>query len=176
MNVAKGWYPYIGGGTWPDCDMIPLGRISIRGERGAERNTRLTEDEQYSLMTLFTILRSPLMFGGDLPSIDEFTTSLLTNEEVLRMHREGSQVRELKDFGGILSITSVNGVSGDVYLAVFNRNNDEAAFSVSMEELGLGGKAHKAVSLWDGQKTGRVKELAGTLRGHACVLYKIDRN
>jgi len=47
LNVAQGWYPYIAPGTWPDCDMIPLGRISIRGERGQDRMTRLTKDEQY---------------------------------------------------------------------------------------------------------------------------------
>ncbi|MDR0796909.1 MAG: glycoside hydrolase family 27 protein, partial [Tannerella sp.] len=50
MQVAQDWYPYISP-TWPDCDMIPLGRISIRGERGGDRMTRLTSDEQYSLMS-----------------------------------------------------------------------------------------------------------------------------
>ena len=82
MNICQKWYSYISP-TWPDCDMIPLGRISIRGERGEDRMTRLTKDEQYSLMTLFTIFRSPLMFGGDLPSNDAFTLSLLTNKSVL---------------------------------------------------------------------------------------------
>ena len=84
MKVSEDWYPYIAPGTWPDCDMIPLGRISIRGERGEDRMTRLTKDEQYTLMSFFTIFRSPLMFGGDLPSNDPFTLSLLTNKEVLK--------------------------------------------------------------------------------------------
>ena len=175
MRVAKDWYPYIGGGTWPDCDMIPLGHISIRGERGRERDTRLTPDEQYSLMTFFTILRSPLMFGGDLPSNDEFTLSLLTNEEVLRMHREGSQVRELSDEDGILAVTSVNSRTGETYLAVFNRNNEDAPYSYSLEnDLALKGK-HKVMTPWDGQKLGKLREVSGTLRPHACVLYKISK-
>src|SRR5665811_1434224 len=42
IGVSQDWYPYIGSGTWPDCDMIPLGRISVRGERGADRMSRLT--------------------------------------------------------------------------------------------------------------------------------------
>lgn len=63
MDVAQKWYPYIAPGTWPDCDMIPLGRISIRGERGEERMTRLTKDEQYTLITFFNIFKSPLFFG-----------------------------------------------------------------------------------------------------------------
>ena len=175
MRVAKDWYPYIGDGTWPDCDMIPLGHISIRGERGAERDTRLTKDEQYSLMTFFTIFRSPLMFGGDLPSNDEFTLSLLTNEEVLKMHREGTGVHEVSDENGILAVSSTNSRTGEVYLAVFNKNNDETPFNFSLEDaLALKG-AHKVVTMWDGQKVGKVRELSGTLRPHACQLYEISK-
>ncbi|MDR0765514.1 MAG: glycoside hydrolase family 27 protein, partial [Odoribacteraceae bacterium] len=69
MEVARSWTPFISP-AWPDCDMIPLGRISIRGERGEDRASRLSRDEQRSLMTFFSIFRSPLMFGGDLPSND----------------------------------------------------------------------------------------------------------
>ncbi|MDR3184820.1 MAG: glycoside hydrolase family 127 protein [Prevotellaceae bacterium] len=119
MQVAQDWYPYIGP-TWPACDMIPLGRISIRGERGVDRMTRLTKDEQYSLMTFFTIFRSPPMFGGDLPGNDEFTLSLLTNREVLRMHRESAGVRQLFQQGGKVAIMSRNSVTEEIYLAVFN--------------------------------------------------------
>lgn len=95
FNICEKWYPYIAPGTWPDCDMIPLGRISIRGERGKDRMTRLTEDEQYTLMTLWTIFRSPLMFGGDLPSNDDFTLSLLTNSEVLDVLKNSTNNRLL---------------------------------------------------------------------------------
>ncbi len=63
MDVAQKWYPYIAPGTWPDCDMIPLGRISIRGERGKDRMTRLTKDEQYTLITFFNIFKSPLFLA-----------------------------------------------------------------------------------------------------------------
>jgi hypothetical protein len=125
-------------------------------------------------MTFFTIFRSPLMFGGDLPSNDDFTLSLLTNEEVLKMHREGTDVREFSDKDGILAVTSKNSRSGDVYLAVFNKNNEEAPFSFSLEELDLKG-AHKVMTMWDGQKVGKVRELAGTLQPHACALYKISK-
>ncbi len=44
--------PYIAPGTWPDADMLPLGKISIRGERGEERWTNFTRDEQYTMMNL----------------------------------------------------------------------------------------------------------------------------
>ena len=54
--------------------MLPLGRIGIRGEVGDDRKTRFTADEQQTHITLWSIARSPLMFGGDLPSNDSADT------------------------------------------------------------------------------------------------------
>lgn len=122
MEVARDWYPYIGKyGTWPDCDMIPLGHISIRGERGAERMTRLTEDEQRSLMTFFCIMRSPLMFGGDLPTMDDFTLSLLTDPDLLYIHRNGSNVRELSHSDSLVEVAT--DTPRGTYVASFDLNS-----------------------------------------------------
>jgi alpha-galactosidase len=153
MNICQKWYSYISP-TWPDCDMIPLGRISIRGERGEDRMTRLTKDEQYSLMTLFTIFRSPLMFGGDLPSNDAFTLSLLTNKSVLQMHREGSEVRQLFQKDGRVAITSKNSKSGAVYLALFNISDDEGQLDINVDlnDLNLGDKNVAVTDLWSGRE------------------------
>jgi hypothetical protein len=153
MQVAQEWYPYIAP-TWPDCDMIPLGRISIRGERGRERMTRLTKDEQYALMTLFTIFRSPLMFGGDLPGNDAFTLSLLTNREVLRMHRESTDVRQLFQENGKVAITSRHPVSGERYLAIFNISDrpELAELQVKLRDIGISGKC-TVKNLWTGEST-----------------------
>jgi hypothetical protein len=74
----------------------------IRGEKGSDRMTRLTPDKQYALMTLFTIFHSPLYFGGNMPSNDGFTLSLHTNEEVLRMYKDGLEVMQLFNSDGNL--------------------------------------------------------------------------
>ncbi|MDR2813849.1 MAG: glycoside hydrolase family 27 protein [Prevotellaceae bacterium] len=174
MDVAQSWYPYISP-TFPDCDMIPLGRISIRGERGKDRMTRLTKDEQYSLMTFFTIFRSPLMFGGDLPSNDEFTLSLLTNREILSMHRESSEVKQLFHEDGKLAVTSKNAHNGDTYLALFNLKDDENQhISVNFNDLKLTGM-HKITDLWNKKN---LEKSAGSitvnLKPHACILLKIE--
>jgi hypothetical protein len=172
MQVAQGWYPYIAP-TWPDCDMIPLGRISIRGERGGDRMTRLTKDEQYSLMTFFTIFRSPLMFGGDLPSNDAFTLSLLTNREVLKMHRESANVRQLFQQEGKLAVTAYNPATGERYLALFNisDNQEPMKIQVPLQDAGVT-RPSVARNLW----TGEAVEASGDtfsveLRPHACGLY-----
>ena len=173
MNICQKWYSYISP-TWPDCDMIPLGRISIRGERGEDRMTRLTKNEQYSLMTLFTIFRSPLMFGGDLPSNDAFTLSLLTNKSVLQMHREGSEVRQLFQKNGRVAITSKNSKSGAVYLALFNISDDEGQLDINVDlnDLNLGDKNVAVTDLWSGRKVGHFKEnFHQKLAKHSCGLY-----
>lgn len=176
MDVCQKWYPYIASGTWPDCDMIPLGRISIRGERGEDRFTRLTKDEQYTLMTLFTIFRSPLFFGGDMPSNDAFTKSLLTNDEVLKMHRESTDVKQLfYEKEGKVAITSKNEKTGDIYLALFNMSDKQSvALNANLQSLGV--KPGAAITdMWTGKNVGSAgAEFSQILNAHASGLYKIS--
>ena len=175
MEVSKQWYPFIKPGTWPDCDMIPLGRLSIRGEVGKDRMTRLTKDEQYTLMTFFSIFRSPLIFGGDLPSNDAFTLSLLTNKEVLKMHRESGGVRLLYQQAGKTAITSKNSKTGETYLALFNTSETPGLeLKVELADLDLLGKV-KVTNLWSGEKLG-VNEgaFSQSFAAHACGLYKLS--
>ena len=69
------WQSYVGNGCWPDCDMLPLGRLaknaSCHGD--ANRYTNFTKPEQVTMMTLWGIFRSPLMMGGNMPENDEWT-------------------------------------------------------------------------------------------------------
>ncbi len=175
IKVCQKWYPYISPGTWPDCDMIPLGRISIRGERGEDRMTRLTPDEQYSLMTLFAIFKSPLMFGGDLPSNDAFTNALLTNEEVLKMHRESSDVKQLFQDENKVAITSENPNTGEVYLALFNISDGEEPLDVgiTLSELGVDEKCI-IMNMWSGENLGEFTDgFSQKMNAHSCGLFKI---
>ncbi len=119
FKVCAQWAPYIAPGTWPDADMLPLGRISIRGERGEERWTKFTKDEQRTMMTLWCIFKSPLMFGGDLPQNDAFTDSLLTNRDVLRMHHYSVNNRELSNVDNRVVWTADDPETGEKYVAMF---------------------------------------------------------
>ena len=73
------WAPLQSTGHWADADMLPLGHIGLRAERGGDRSSLLTADEQRTMLTLWAMGRSPLMVGGDLPSSDQATLSLLDN-------------------------------------------------------------------------------------------------
>jgi alpha-galactosidase len=175
FEVCQDWFNYIKPGTWPDCDMIPLGRLSIRGEVGEDRMTNLTRDEQFTLMTLFTVFRSPLFFGGDLPSNDEFTLSLLTNTEVLKMHAESSGVRLLYNKEGRKAITSKNYKSDVTYLALFNVSDTSALdLDAKLSDLGYGGNV-KITNMWSGEEVGIFKNIfVQSLSSHAAGLYKIE--
>ena len=125
--VCARWAPYIGAGAWPDADMLPLGRLGIRAERGDDRPTRFTQDEQRTLMTLWSIFRSPLMFGGDLPSIDAATLALLTNPRVLAVHHASAHNRQLFRRGDLVGWVADDPATGDKYLALFNAQDQEMA-------------------------------------------------
>lgn len=120
FQVCAKWAPYIAPGTWPDADMLPLGKISIRGERGAERWTNFTSDEQYTMMNLWTIFKSPLMFGGDLPQNDEATDALLTNRDVLYMHHYSANNRQLSREDSRIIWAADDPANGDKFVALFN--------------------------------------------------------
>jgi len=122
--VCDRWAPYIAPGTWPDADMLPLGHIAIRGERGVDRQTNFTQDEQYTLMTLWTIFKSPLMFGGNLPDNDTFTNSLITNEEVLYMHKNSVNNKQWFNQNNQIAWTAEDPKNGDQFLALFNKGDD----------------------------------------------------
>ncbi|MCC9134839.1 NPCBM/NEW2 domain-containing protein [Pontibacter silvestris] len=120
FDVFARWNQYRKPGAYPDGDMLPLGRLSIRGERGDDRMTAFTKDEQYTLMTLWSIFKSPLMFGGDLPSNDDFTLSLLTNKDVLNVLNNSTNNKELFHTEHQVGWVADDPETGDKYLALFN--------------------------------------------------------
>ena len=107
-------------GAWPDADMLPLGRIGIRAERGDNRMTRFTRDEQRTLMSLWSIAQAPLMFGGDLPSNDDFTLSLISNDEVLAVDQHGAHGGAFAEGGASVVWTADGSSAEEKYVAVFN--------------------------------------------------------
>ena len=127
---ADYWSQHARPGNYADCDMLPLGRIDMtipdEGFTGGSngRWTNLTHDEQYTMMTLWGICHSPLFFGGEMTMNDDFTNSLLTNEEYHHMHKYGKNARQvLKDDNGYIVWSSDDPDTGNKYLAIFNNGN-----------------------------------------------------
>jgi alpha-galactosidase len=121
--ILEKWTGFGGKGSWPDGDMLPLGKIGIRAERGKPRWSGFTRDEQITLMTLFSIFRSPLMFGGDLPGNDPFTLSLITNKEVLEVNQHSTNGKQLFRENDLIAWSADDPKTGDKYLALFNASD-----------------------------------------------------
>ena len=121
-------------GCWPDCDMIPLGKLGLKGHywsvdaKAKGRNCNLTADEQKTLMDFFAICRSPLMIGADLPQLDDATFALLTDPLVLAAQRDGRGPKPLFCDREKCAIVSDN-VKGGKFLALFNLKNEAAEVS-----------------------------------------------
>ncbi len=174
FDLIDKWSAYARPGAWPDADMLPLGRIGIRAERGDDRQTRLTPDEQRTLMTLWTIARQPLMFGGDLPSLDEPTLALITNDEVLEADQRATASRKLYERGEQIAWTSTAERPAGRYVAVFHVGDGApATMRVEWKDLGLSGP-HATRDLWERRELGRVDDaLVVTLPPHAAGMYLI---
>jgi len=109
------WTPYRIPGAWPDADMLPLGIVKFT------RRTHFTPDEQVTMMTLWSIARSPLMHGGDMTKTDDFTLSLLANDEILAVDQHSENNRQLfRTADGLIAWIADAPGSADKYLAVFN--------------------------------------------------------
>ncbi|XP_030475024.1 uncharacterized protein LOC115692341 [Syzygium oleosum] len=90
------------GTSWPDLDMLPLGYLTDPGSNeGPHRTCRLTIKEQRTQVTLWSIAKSPLMFGGDLRNIDDTTFSLITNPTVLEINSYSSNNVEFPYISGV---------------------------------------------------------------------------
>lgn len=119
------WSPFVGPGSWPDCDMLPLGHIGIRSVDGggADRLTRFTKAEQRTMMTLWSIFRSPLMLGCELTDLDDWTLHLLREPTLKIMHQEGRNARQIhNEDDWVVWQTEVNAT---VYYVIFNLSDTE---------------------------------------------------
>lgn len=153
------WCQHVGEGHWPDSDMLPIGHIGIRScEHGlGDRWTRFTKDEQLTLMTLWCIFRSPLMVGCELRDNDEWTLSILTNEEVLRVLKHSHSGRQVLRYGQYI-VWSALDEDGSYYLALFNIGpiTSNLDFQLNKADIPLGD--YLVRDLWRHQVIGTVNQ------------------
>lgn len=174
---VRDWTPYRGPGHWPDADMLPIGVLQM-----GRNHTHFTRDEQYTLMSLWSIARSPLMIGADLTKLDGFTLSLLTNDDVIAVDQASTHNHQLFQRDGFCAwVADVPG-SPDKYLALFNTGSRQAAGSnasgatipVKMSELGFAGPV-TIQNLWTHQHLGAVtNEFAPPIPAHGAGLYRVS--
>ncbi|WP_327000151.1 alpha-galactosidase [Dactylosporangium sp. NBC_01737] len=171
FDKLRDWTPYRATGAWPDPDMIPIGRLSKQGPVGSPRYSALTADEQRTLMTLWSINRAPLMWGGNLTENRAAELALMTNAAVLAVDQNSTNNRQLT--GGTRQVwaADVPG-SNHRYVALFNREPAAATVSLNLADLGIGSAT--VTDLWSGASLGTVTgTLSRSIPAHGAALYRV---
>jgi alpha-galactosidase len=172
FEYARKWQGVGGPGHWPDCDMIQIGKISKRGPVGPERYSRFTEDELRTHFTFWTIYRSPLMLGGNLPETREMEKRLYTNAEVIAVNQQGGNPRQVVKADGRMIWVSDAG-DGALNVALFNITDTSRDVAMDLALLGFR-RAVAVRDLWEQRDIGEFKRKYHTvLPAHGCALLKI---
>jgi hypothetical protein len=154
--------------------MLPVGVLQM-----GKAKTHFTPDEQFTLLTLWSIARSPLILGADLTKLDDFTLALITNDEVIAVDQASTNNRELFRRDGFYGWVADVPDSTDKYLALFNTRNlpagsteTSAAVPVKLSELGFPDAA-RIRNLWTHQDLGAfTNAFEPRINFHGAGLYR----
>ncbi len=177
FDLCSRWVPYIGNGTWPDADMLPVGNLRVGGFPGLddEHLTKLSDVEIKTMMTLWCIARSPLMWGGDPVTTPAEYEKYLRNSEVIAVNQQSENNREI--FNRRQKRVWIADVpdSKDKYIALFNLHDDErrdVTFQYFWSKLT---GAYHVRDLWRREDIGTFEtKFTQTLESHASGLYRLS--
>ncbi len=168
------WQNHVSEGCFPDCDMLPLGWLG-KGFHTDQSTwyTNLTKDEQRTMMTLWCIFRSPLMIGTEMTRLDDWTLSLLTNAEVLRLLQHSKGARQLeRDHSHVVWFSHDTEEAAD-YVALFNLSDGKADLCADLSEEGITDQL-SVRELWDkGSATLKNGKIYTAVPAHGAKLFKL---
>lgn len=171
---AEKWSVHAGAGHFPDADMLPIGPI-LQDYDKANR-TKFTKDEQLTMLTLWSIIRSPLMIGGEMTGFDEFTMNLITNERILGMHknaRHSHQVWRRNIDGNEYVLWTAHCAEGGQYAAVFNAGESAGTIEIPLSDLEIF-EPKTALELWSGDTENLTETLTVKLNSHGAKAFKLN--
>ena len=166
---AEKWCIHAGPGHWPDADMLPVG--ALRQCYDPDNRTQFTQAEQRTMMTLWCMMRSPLMIGGEMTKNDDFTLKLLTNGEVLAIEKESWSAHPLFTTEEESAWIAPRRDGTGYYLALFNLSDEERTVTVSAKQQGLADSS-EAMELWTGRKTAETESYSATLAAHDAAVFR----
>jgi hypothetical protein len=167
------WSIHTGPGSWPDADMLPIG--AVRQHDGPENWTHFTEDEQITMLTLWSIMRSPLMIGAEMTKFDEFTKKLVTNKNILTMHKNSRNAHQVwrKSIDGVEHILwTATDCEGGNYIAIFNVGEKDSCITLDLQDVELYDN-YDICELWSGKSENSISQIQVSLKSHGAKAYKI---
>lgn len=173
FSLCEKWYPYVKDGSFPDCDILPLGKLCIDGSYMGDmgRDSGFTKEEQKTMMTLWAVFRSPLFFGGELRLTDDYTLSLVTNPEVINVNQNSEKPLFVYNKGGIAVWQTK--IENCTAVAVFNLSDEEKHYRLSFSDLGI--ENVRAVrDLWARKDIPKCEnDVAVSLKPHSSEFFEI---
>jgi len=167
-------YPFAKPGRWNDPDMMIVGKV---GWGDQLHQTRLNADEQYTHVSLWSLLSAPLLIGCDLSKLDDFTLNLLTNDEVIAVNQDvlGKQAQQLivtKEY----QVWMKEMEDGSKAVGIFNTSNNNDVIRFYWSQLKVGEK-QKVRDLWRQKDLGTFAHMFSTrVASHGVTLIKISSN
>ena len=163
---------YASPGHWNDPDMLVIGKV---GWGPRLRDSRLTPNEQYVHITLWTLLASPLLLGNDMTQMDAFELNLVTNDEVLAVHQDPlGKAADRVSKNGEHEVWARPLADGSLAVGLFNRDEMDMKVSVNWNELGIKGN-QEVRDLWRQKNlVTSDKEFATIVPRHGTLFVKIS--
>jgi len=173
----KKWLQYMSPGGFNDPDMLQVGSFGIPNrETGKVKKTRLLPVEQYSQISLWSILGAPLILSCDLSRIDDFTLGLLTNDEVLAVNQDALSVAPRCISAGLLREVWLRALEdGSTAACFFNRLPFRRRVKLDFKDQGLPNHCNVR-DLWRQKDRGIFeKEVSLMVPGHGVVMVKLKK-
>lgn len=171
--IAATWVKYAKPDSWPDADMLPIGELSPFPGNGAPRGTKLTEDEQRTMLTLWAMARSPLFIGANLTKMDGFTKALLSNPVLIAIDQHSTENHQATEDGDITAWTARSSTTSTSYLALFNLGDTAIHVDSSYATYGFTGDTYKLRDIWQSKELGEHAGITVDLQPHATVLLEL---
>jgi len=147
-----------------------VANFELLAGKGFNRWSEFTKDQMYTFITLRALSASPLMMGGDLPTLDDFSLKLITDKEMLACNQNGVMGSLVFDKEGIeiWKTPKKDGKGG--WMGIFNRNKEVRSVSLNHEKFGADfSKSAKLFDVWNNKK---VKKLDFTIHPNGVVFLK----
>ena len=165
---------WAGPGGWNDPDNLLIGKIKWKGQL---MPTPLTHNEQYTYMTLWSLMDAPLIFGGDMTQLDPFTLGLLTNTEVIAVDQDalGKQAAPVAQHG-TLEVWAKPMEDGSIAVGLFNRGDQAASINALWSDLGIRGN-RTVRDLWRQKDVGKFDhEFRAQVGPHGAELFLFEKH
>ena len=179
FSKTAAWAKFAKPGNWPDADMLPIGHLGPVPGEGKPRNTHFTPAELQTLITLWSMARSPLILGANLTQLDDATLKLITNRDVLRIDQTATRSGQVMHSGDIIAWTAdlpADSPDGSIALALFNVGETQVVVDSAFAAFSLDDPTYHVKDVWAGKVLGKLKSVPNlTLEPHACILYLLKK-